>query len=54
MPLDVNAMKTNIINSEHGVDQFKPNATVAQRSLNFATHQSLEKRMHRMVALRER
>ena len=29
MPLDVNAMKTNIINSEHGVDQFKPNATVA-------------------------
>jgi phosphatase NudJ len=29
MSLDVNAIKTNIINSEHGVDQFKPNATVA-------------------------
>jgi phosphatase NudJ len=29
MSLDVNAIKTNIIKSEHGVDQFKPNATVA-------------------------
>ena len=29
MSLDVNAIKTNIINSEHGDDQFKPNATVA-------------------------
>jgi len=29
MPLDVNTIKTNIISSEHGDDQFKPNATVA-------------------------